>query len=111
MGSSRSSSMSSASNRAPRIHVSDLTMAYGSFVIQHDLDFTVEQGEVFIIMGGSGCGKSTLLNHMVGLKAPARGNVVYDGESFWGASSEAQEGLRRRSPSCASDDAPQKLSP
>src|SRR6267142_2516620 len=88
--------MSSASNRAPRIHVSDLTMAYGSFVIQHDLDFTVEQGEVFVIMGGSGCGKSTLLNHMVGLKAPARGNVVYDGESFWGATSEAQEGLRRR---------------
>src|SRR5882672_1543742 len=88
--------MSSASDRAPRIHVSGLTMAYGSFVIQHDLDFTVEQGEVFVIMGGSGCGKSTLLNHMVGLKAPARGNVVYDGESFWGASSEAQEGLRRR---------------
>ena len=75
--------MSSASNRASRIHVSGLTMAYGSFVIQHDLDFTVEQSEVFVIMGGSGSGKSTLLNHMVGLKEPARGDVVYDGESFW----------------------------
>src|SRR5215831_2085911 len=88
--------MSSASNPTPRIHVSGLTMAYGAFVIQHDLDFTVEQGEVFVIMGGSGCGKSTLLNHMVGLKSPARGDVVYDGESFWGATPEAQDGLRRR---------------
>src|SRR3989442_4981826 len=88
--------MSSASNHSSRIHVSGLTMAYGSFVIQHDLDFTVEQGEVFVIMGRSGCGKSTLLNHMVGLKAPGRGNGAYDGERFWGASSGAQERLRRR---------------
>ncbi len=71
-------------------------MAYGSFVIQHDLDFTVERGEVFVIMGGSGCGKSTLLNHMVGLKTPARGDVVYDGESFWSGTPEAKEELRRR---------------
>ena len=71
-------------------------MAYGSYVIQHDLDFSVERGEIFVIMGGSGSGKSTLLNHMVGLKSPARGDVVYDGESFWGATADAQEGLRRR---------------
>src|SRR3989442_5401985 len=88
--------MSSASDPAPRIHVSGLTMAYGSYVIQRDLDFVVERGEVFVIMGGSGCGKSALLNHMVGLKQPARGDVVYDGESFWGSPPEAREGLRRR---------------
>jgi phospholipid/cholesterol/gamma-HCH transport system ATP-binding protein len=71
-------------------------MAYGSFVIQRDLDFTVAPGEVFVIMGGSGCGKSTLLNHMIGLKTPARGDVLYDGESFWGATPESRDGLRRR---------------
>ena len=81
---------------APRIHVDRLTMAYGSFVIQRDLDFTIQKGEVFVIMGGSGCGKSTLLNHMVGLKEPARGDIVYDGQSFWDATPETQEGLRRR---------------
>src|SRR6266545_3072739 len=89
MGSSRSSSMSSVSSRAPRIHVNGLTMAYGSFVIQHDLDFVVERGEVFIIMGGSGCGKSTLLNHMVGLKEPARGDVAYDG-ALWSSMTLAE---------------------
>jgi len=71
-------------------------MAYGSFVIQRDLSFTVERGEVFVIMGGSGCGKSTLLNHMIGLKRPASGDVVYDGLSFWRAVPEVQDGLRRR---------------
>ena len=80
----------------PRIHVNRLTMAYGSYVIQRDLDFTVNKGEVFVIMGGSGCGKSTLLNHMVGLKEPAQGDVVYDGQSFWDAPPEEQERLRRR---------------
>ena len=81
---------------APRIHVDRLTMAYGSFVIQKDLDFTIQKGEVFVIMGGSGCGKSTLLNHMVGLKEPAQGDIAYDGQSFWDATPETQEGLRRR---------------
>src|SRR5262245_14149190 len=88
--------MSSGSSGVPRIEVRGLTMAYGSFVIQHDLDFSIRQGEIFVIMGGSGCGKSTLLNHMVGLKAPARGNVLYDGERFWGAGAEVQDRLRRR---------------
>src|SRR4029450_7917849 len=88
--------MSSASDRDARIHVSGLTMAYGSYVIQHDLDFVIRRGEVFVIMGGSGSGKSTLLNHMVGLKQPARGDVVYDGESFWGSPPEARDERRRR---------------
>ena len=48
-------------------------MAYGSFVIQHDLTFTIQRGDIFIIMGGSGCGKSTLLRHLIGLKPPAQG--------------------------------------
>src|SRR5215470_4501062 len=80
----------------PRITVSDLTMAYGSFVIQHDISFTIAKGEVFVIMGGSGSGKSTLLNHMVGLLAPASGDVLYDGESFWHAPDDERDRLRRR---------------
>ena len=67
----------------PHIFVEDLTMAYGSFVVQRDLTFTINRGDVFIIMGGSGCGKSTLMRHMVGLKEPAKGQVFYDGISFW----------------------------
>src|SRR5499433_4590197 len=80
----------------PRITVADLTMAYDSFVIQRDISFTIARGEIFVIMGGSGSGKSTLLNHMVGLRAPAAGDVLYDGESFWHAPDDERDRLRRR---------------
>ncbi len=78
------------------IEVRDLTMAYGSFVIQHDLSFTVKKGDIFIIMGGSGCGKSTLLRHLVGLKEPAKGYVFYDNVSFWDSDPAGKEALMRR---------------
>jgi phospholipid/cholesterol/gamma-HCH transport system ATP-binding protein len=67
----------------PYIEVSNLTMAYGDNVIQKDLDFTINRGDIFIIMGGSGCGKSTLLRHLIGLIEPARGNVLYSSVNFW----------------------------
>ena len=81
---------------APRITVADLTMAYGSFIIQNDLSFTIARGEIFVVMGGSGSGKSTLLNHMVGLRAPAKGDVLYDGQSLCHAAGEERDRLRRR---------------
>ena len=71
-------------------------MAYGSRVIQRDLDFTVNRGDVFVIMGGSGCGKSTLLKHMIGLLEPAAGDVLYDGASFQQADAAGRDALRRR---------------
>ena len=78
-------------NKEAHIVVDDLTMAYGSFVVQRDLTFTVNRGDVFIIMGGSGCGKSTLMRHMVGLKSPAKGKVLYGDISFWEAGIEQRD--------------------
>ncbi len=66
----------------PKIRVENLTMAYGSFVVMKDINFEINKGEVFIIMGGSGCGKSTLLKHLIGLKQPAKGDIFYDGANF-----------------------------
>ena len=71
-------------------------MAYGTFVVQRDLTFTVNRGDIFIIMGGSGCGKSTLMRHMIGLKAPAKGTVNYDGVSFWDEEPAERELLMRQ---------------
>ena len=76
--------------------VQDLTMAYGSFVIQRDLNFTVHRGDIFIIMGGSGCGKSTLLKHLIGLKSPATGDVLYNEQSLWQATPAERERMMRR---------------
>ncbi len=80
----------------PHIVVEDLTMAYGDFVVQKDLAFTIGRGDVFIIMGDSGCGKSTLLRHMVGLKAPAGGRVLHNGVDFWRSSEDDKERMIRK---------------
>jgi phospholipid/cholesterol/gamma-HCH transport system ATP-binding protein len=84
-----------AADPAP-IVVDALTMAFGDFVVQRDLGFTVRQGDIFVIMGGSGCGKSTLLRHMIGLKRPARGRVLYHGESLWDAEPDRRQAILRR---------------
>jgi phospholipid/cholesterol/gamma-HCH transport system ATP-binding protein len=75
------------------IRIEDLTMAYGEFVVMRDLTFTVNRGDIFIIMGGSGCGKSTLLRHLIGLKEPAAGKVYYGGTSFWEESEETRKAM------------------
>lgn len=77
------------------IVVHDLTMAYGSLVLQEHLSFTVERGDIFIIMGGSGCGKSTLLRHLIGLKEPVAGRVLYAGESLWDAAPDERRRILR----------------
>ncbi len=78
------------------IEIRDVTMAYGSSVIQRDLNFTINQGDIFVIMGGSGCGKSTLLKHMLGLIPPSSGDILYSGTSFFRASAAQQGAMRQR---------------
>ena len=80
----------------PHITVKDLTMAFGSFVLMRDLNFTINHGDVFIIMGGSGSGKSTLLRHMIGLIEPARGNIFYGDEDFTKAEPKQRQEMLRR---------------
>jgi phospholipid/cholesterol/gamma-HCH transport system ATP-binding protein len=79
----------------PHISVKQLTMAYGSFVVMREIDFTIQHGDIFIIMGGSGCGKSTLMKILIGLKSPAQGDVYYKDVSFWESDSAAQKRLMR----------------
>lgn len=76
----------------PPIFVDNLTMAFGTFVLQRNLTFAIDDGDIFIIMGGSGCGKSSLLRHLIGLRAPAEGSVYYSGVDLW----EALPDVRQR---------------
>ncbi|MBX2823053.1 MAG: ATP-binding cassette domain-containing protein [Rhodothermaceae bacterium] len=80
----------------PPIEVRDLTMAYGSFVVMQDIQFTINAGEIFVIMGGSGSGKSTLLKHLIGLKKPAEGKILYDNENFWDMNRRRKNQVRQR---------------
>ena len=79
----------------PAIEVRHLEMGYGSFILMQDINFTVESGQVMVIMGGSGCGKSTLLKYLIGLKEVEKGEICYQGRSFSQASEEEREQIQR----------------
>jgi phospholipid/cholesterol/gamma-HCH transport system ATP-binding protein len=61
-----------------------------------DLNFTINYGDVFIIMGGSGCGKSTLLRNLIGLEEPAQGEIFYGDENFTRAHPAKRQEMVRR---------------
>lgn len=81
---------------AVHIEVRNLKIGYGEFIVQHDLNFTVGKGQIFVIMGGNGCGKSTLMRALTGLQRPIEGTVLYQGEDFWNTGYEEHEQLKRR---------------
>ncbi|MCB1174428.1 MAG: ATP-binding cassette domain-containing protein [Leptospiraceae bacterium] len=58
------------------IRAEHLAIGYPGVVIQSGLDFSVQAGEIFVILGGSGCGKSTLLKTMIDLNAPLSGQIT-----------------------------------
>jgi phospholipid/cholesterol/gamma-HCH transport system ATP-binding protein len=94
---SESASAGAASEPSPpHIEVRNLTMAFGDYVVMRNLNFKIQRGEIFVIMGGSGCGKSTLLKHMIGLYEPAEGEIFYDGWNFTRATPEEREAMLRR---------------
>ncbi len=80
----------------PIIRVEDVTVAYGDFVVMRDINFEVQTGEVFVILGGSGCGKSTLLKSMIGLNRPTKGRVLIDGMDIVTAEGDEELAILRK---------------
>jgi phospholipid/cholesterol/gamma-HCH transport system ATP-binding protein len=64
---------------AALIEVRDLAVGWGGVPILEHLDFAVERGAVFAILGTSGCGKSTLMRALIGLAEPLHGTIHIDG--------------------------------
>lgn len=79
------------------IEAKNLTMGYGSFILQQNAGFAVNKGDIFIIMGGSGCGKSSMLRVLTGLLPPLSGDVIIDGINISQASPAQLEEIRQKS--------------
>ncbi len=61
-----------------------------------DVGFTIDRGTTLALVGESGCGKSTVARLLVGLHAPTRGRVVFDGIDTVGAGGARPASIRRR---------------
>jgi phospholipid/cholesterol/gamma-HCH transport system ATP-binding protein len=71
-----------ADDRSPVIEVRDLVHHFGDTQVLFDVDLTIRQGEIMVVMGGSGSGKSTLLNCLLGLLRPTGGTIRLLGEDL-----------------------------
>lgn len=78
------------------IQVDHVEAGWGDRTVLEEISFSVERGEIFLILGGSGCGKSTLLEHLVGLKEPRAGRIVVRDVDLTTASPEELRHLRYR---------------
>ena len=67
----------------------------GNIVALRDVSFTVNKGEMFVIMGLSGSGKSTLIRCLPRLTEPTAGEILIDGEDVLKYGSAKLRHLRR----------------
>src|SRR6266700_457140 len=63
-------------------HVRGLRKSYEGLPVLKGIDFEVQRGEIFVIMGPSGKGTSVLVKHIIGLETPDEGDILIEGESI-----------------------------
>jgi phospholipid/cholesterol/gamma-HCH transport system ATP-binding protein len=61
------------------IELRNVSKRFGSLVVLHDLNLSIEKGQSLVVIGASGTGKSVMLKHIVGLLRPDHGEVWVDG--------------------------------
>ena len=62
------------------IEVSGLKKSYGSNIVIKDIDFQIEKGEIFALLGSNGAGKTTTLECIEGLRKYDGGTIVVNGK-------------------------------
>lgn len=62
--------------------VRQLTFAYDSHPVLHDIDLHINQDEIVCLLGASGCGKTTLLRVIAGLETGYAGTIELQGQSL-----------------------------
>ena len=81
--------------KEPVVQINNLSIGYGQRTVLKELNFSVQAGEIFIIMGGSGCGKSSLLKTITGLNKPFDGDILINGHSIVKADLKEKKKLMR----------------
>ena len=59
-----------------------LRSGYGKIEVLHDVDLTIDRGQIVTLIGANGAGKTTLLKTISGLIRPTAGSIEFDGQSI-----------------------------
>src|SRR5271170_1802196 len=73
---------STNNNSGVSVRVRGLCKSFDGQAVLNDIDFDVQPGEIFVIMGPSGSGKSVQLKHLIGLEPPDAGEILVNGETI-----------------------------
>ncbi|WP_187488705.1 taurine ABC transporter ATP-binding subunit [Duffyella gerundensis] len=68
--------------------LSHLTARYADHLALQDINLTIAEGEMVVVLGPSGCGKTTLLNLVAGFQQPDSGTITLNGQTVQGPGAE-----------------------
>lgn len=68
--------------------LSHLTARYADHLALQDINLTIAEGEMVVVLGPSGCGKTTLLNLVAGFQQPDSGTITLNGQPVQGPGAE-----------------------
>jgi phospholipid/cholesterol/gamma-HCH transport system ATP-binding protein len=74
----------------------NVSKRFGSRDVLNQVEFTIEEGETFVIIGQSGAGKTTILRHIAGFFDPDQGDVLVEGVKMNGARSSVRASIREK---------------
>jgi len=66
----------------PLVRLVGLCVNFGRHQVLRDINLDIPRGETLAIIGESGCGKTVLLKSIIGLIAPSKGEVYFDGQNM-----------------------------
>jgi len=73
------------------LEVKNIYKDFGENRVLNGIDFTMEKGDVLVIIGSSGSGKTTLLRVLNSLEVADTGSVSLNGETLWRAGEKGNE--------------------
>jgi putrescine transport system ATP-binding protein len=69
-------------NKQVLLKIDRVTKKFDETVAVDDVSLSIQQGEIFALLGGSGSGKSTLLRMLAGFERPSEGRIFLDGQDI-----------------------------
>ena len=64
----------------PVVHMENIVKRFGTITALDGVDFTVRKQQVMALLGDNGAGKSTLIKILMGVYAPDRGQIYFEGQ-------------------------------